>query len=312
MYVNSVKISMLVCSASTLAFLRRWLSSRSLAGKNRSTAICMPTGRTAWSSIRARKWSRLAGNSELDLIDRRGELHDARFDERDAADRLWQDKYAVGQFNLNNLEFTQAILQAAQQEQAPVILGVSEAYIPYMGGLPCIVGMVKSLIEHYGITVPVALHLDHGTSYDLCIRAIHAGFTSVMIDASHHSLEHNIEVTRQVTQAAHVLGVSVESELGRITGREDDLVVDEAEGMYAVAEDCVRLVKETGIDCLAPALGSVHGPYRGQPKLGFDRMAEIRTLTGLPLVLHGGSGLPDDEIRQAIRLRYSQNQREYR
>ncbi|KRF30496.1 class II fructose-1,6-bisphosphate aldolase [Paenibacillus sp. Soil787] len=209
-------------------------------------------------------------------------------------------KYAVGQFNLNNLEFTQAILQAAQQEQAPVILGVSEAYIPYMGGLPCIVGMVKSLIEHYGITVPVALHLDHGTSYDLCIRAIHAGFTSVMIDASHHTLEHNIEVTRQVTQAAHVLGVSVESELGRITGREDDLAVDEAEGMYAVAEDCVRLVRETGIDCLAPALGSVHGPYRGQPKLGFDRMAEIRTLTGLPLVLHGGSGLPDEEIRQAI------------
>ncbi|NOU91203.1 class II fructose-1,6-bisphosphate aldolase [Paenibacillus sp. LMG 31460] len=211
-----------------------------------------------------------------------------------------EEKYAVGQFNLNNLEFTQAILQAAQQEQAPVILGVSEAYIPYMGGLPCIVGMVKSLIEHYGVTVPVALHLDHGTSYDLCIRAIHAGFTSVMIDASHHSLEHNIEVTRQVTQAAHVLGVSVESELGRITGREDDLVVDEAEGMYAVAEDCVRLVRETGIDCLAPALGSVHGPYRGQPKLGFDRMAEIRTLTGLPLVLHGGSGLPDEEIRQAI------------
>lgn len=209
-------------------------------------------------------------------------------------------QYAVGQFNLNNLEFTQAILQAAQQEQAPVILGVSEAYIPYMGGLPCIVGMVKSLIEHYGITVPVALHLDHGTSYDLCIRAIHAGFTSVMIDASHHTLEHNIEVTRQVTQAAHVLGVSVESELGRITGREDDLVVDEAEGMYAVAEDCVRLVRETGVDCLAPALGSVHGPYRGQPKLGFDRMAEIRTLTGLPLVLHGGSGLPDEEIRQAI------------
>ncbi|UKS27119.1 class II fructose-1,6-bisphosphate aldolase [Paenibacillus sp. HWE-109] len=209
-------------------------------------------------------------------------------------------QYAVGQFNLNNLEFTQAILLAAEAEQAPVILGVSEAYIPYMGGLPCIAGMVKSLMEHYGITVPVALHLDHGSSYEVCIRAIHAGFTSVMIDASHHSLEHNIEVTRQVTQAAHVLGVSVESELGRITGREDDLVVDEAEGMYAVTADCVRLVQETGIDCLAPALGSVHGPYRGQPKLGFERMAEIRQVTGLPLVLHGGSGLPDEEIRQAI------------
>lgn len=210
--------------------------------------------------------------------------------------------YAVGQFNLNNLEFTQAILQGAQEEQAPVILGVSEAYIPYMGGLPCIAGMVKSLIEHYGITVPVALHLDHGSTYDVCIRAIHAGFTSVMIDASHHPLEQNIDITQRVTQAAHVLGVTVEAELGRITGREDDIVVDEAEGMYALPDECVRLVRETGIDCLAPALGSVHGPYRGQPKLGFDRMGEVRRLTGLPLVLHGGSGLPDDEIRQAISL----------
>lgn len=219
---------------------------------------------------------------------------------KDMLQTALEGKYAVGQFNLNNLEFTQAILQAAQIEQAPVILGVSEAYIPYMGGLPCIAGMVKALIEHYGITVPVALHLDHGSSYEVCMKAIHAGFTSVMIDASHHSLQHNIEVTRQVTQAAHVLGVSVESELGRITGREDDLVVDDADGMYAVAQDCVTMVQETGIDCLAPALGSVHGPYRGQPKLGFERMAEIKELTGVPLVLHGGSGLPDDEIRQAI------------
>jgi fructose-bisphosphate aldolase class II len=211
-------------------------------------------------------------------------------------------KYAVGQFNLNNLEFTQAILQAAQEEQAPVILGVSEAYIPYMGGLPCIAGMVKALITHYGITVPVALHLDHGSTYDVCIRALKAGFTSVMIDASHHSLEYNIDVTQRVTQAAHVLGATVESELGRITGREDDLVVDDADGMYAVTEDCVTLVNATGIDCLAPALGSVHGPYRGQPKLGFERMGEIQRLTGLPLVLHGGSGLPDEEIRQAIGL----------
>lgn len=210
--------------------------------------------------------------------------------------------YAVGQFNLNNLEFTQAILQAAQEERAPVILGVSEAYIPYMGGLPTIAGMVRSLVDHYGITVPVALHLDHGSSYEVCIRALHAGFTSVMIDASHYDLEFNIAVTAKVTEAAHVLGASVEAELGRITGREDDLVVDEAEAMYAVPEDCVKLVRATGIDCLAPALGSVHGPYRGQPKLGFERMGEIRRLTGLPLVLHGGSGLPDEEIRQAISL----------
>ncbi|MFF2479402.1 class II fructose-1,6-bisphosphate aldolase [Paenibacillus sp. NPDC058071] len=208
--------------------------------------------------------------------------------------------YAVGQFNLNNLEFTQAFLTTAQEEASPIILGVSEAYIPYMGGLPFITGMVNSLIEHYNITVPVALHLDHGSSYDVCIRALKAGFTSVMIDASHHSLEENIEITKRVTDVAHVLGASVEAELGRIGGREDDLEVLEAEASYAETEDCVLMVRETGIDCIAPALGSVHGPYRGQPKLGLDRMKEIRERTGLPLVLHGGSGLPDDEIRQAI------------
>ena len=210
--------------------------------------------------------------------------------------------YAVGQFNLNNLEFTQAILLAAEEEQSPVILGVSEAYIPYMGGLPCISGMVQELIKHHHITVPVALHLDHGSTYEICIRALHAGFTSVMIDASHHSLANTIEMTRRVTHAAHVLGATVEAELGRITGREDDLVVEEAEGMYAVPEQCAQLVTQTGIDCLAPALGSVHGPYRGQPKLGFRQMAIIQRLTGLPLVLHGGSGIPDEEIRQAISL----------
>jgi len=213
-----------------------------------------------------------------------------------------QEQYAVGQFNLNNLEFTQAILQAAQEERSPVILGVSEAYIPYMGGLPLISGMVRSLIDYYDITVPVALHLDHGSTYDLCVLAMHAGFTSVMIDASHHTLEDNIAITRRVTDMAHVLDVSVEAELGRIVGREDDLVVDDAEAMYAVPEECVRLVNETGIDCLAPALGSVHGPYRGQPKLGFDTMKVIGEKTGLPLVLHGGSGLPDEEVRRAISL----------
>jgi fructose-bisphosphate aldolase class II len=213
-----------------------------------------------------------------------------------------QNKYAVGQFNLNNLEFTQAILLGAQEEQAPVILGLSEAYIPYMGGLSCVADIVKALIAHNKITVPVALHLDHGTSFQVCLQAIHAGFTSVMMDASHHPLEQNIEITKSVVDAAHVHGVSVEAELGRISGREDDLVVDEIEAMYALTADCVKLAKETGIDCLAPALGSVHGPYRGDPCLGFSRMEEIQKLTRLPLVLHGGSGLSDDIIRKAISL----------
>jgi fructose-bisphosphate aldolase class II len=213
-----------------------------------------------------------------------------------------EEHYAVGQFNLNNLEFTQAILQAAQEEKAPVILGLSEAYIPYMGGLPCVASIVRELIDYYEISVPVALHLDHGSSYEVCVKAIHAGFTSVMIDASHHPLSANIEQTKRVTDVAHTLGVSVEAELGRIGGKEDDLMVDEAEAMYAITSDCVRLVNETAIDCLAPALGSVHGPYRGVPRLGFARMEEIGRLTGLPLVLHGGSGLPDESIQKAITL----------
>lgn len=171
-----------------------------------------------------------------------------------------------------------------------------------MGGLSCIAGMVRSLVDYYRITVPVALHLDHGTSYELCAEAIRAGFTSVMIDASHHGLEENIRITQKVVEEAHRYNISVEAELGRIGGREDDLVVNEAEAMYAVPEECVRLAKETGIDCLAPALGSVHGPYRGEPKLGFDRMETIGRLTGLPLVLHGGSGIPADQIRRAIEL----------
>ncbi|MBD0381790.1 class II fructose-1,6-bisphosphate aldolase [Paenibacillus sedimenti] len=211
-------------------------------------------------------------------------------------------RYAVGQFNLNNLEFTQAILQAAEAEKAPVILGLSEAYIPYMGGLPTVASIVKGLMEHYAITVPVALHLDHGSSYEMCRKAIEAGFTSVMIDASHHPLEHNIAETKQVVEMAHARGVSVEAELGRIVGREDDINVDEAEAMYAVTEECVRMARETGIDALAPALGSVHGPYRGGPRIGFERMEEIQKLTGLPLVLHGGSGLPDEIIQKAISL----------
>lgn len=214
--------------------------------------------------------------------------------------RAAEEQYAVGQFNLNNLEWTQAILQAAQEERSPVILGLSEAYIPYMGGLKCVSAIVRALIEEYGIEVPVALHLDHGSSFEVCMQAMRAGFTSVMIDASHQPLAANIAITRRVTEAARVLGVSVEAELGRIAGREDDLTVEEAEAMYAIPAECEELARKTGIDCLAPALGSVHGPYRGRPKLGFSVMRDIRDRTGLPLVLHGASGLGDEDIRRAI------------
>lgn len=211
-------------------------------------------------------------------------------------------KYAIGHFNVNNLEFAQAILLAAQEEHAPVIVAVSEGYIRYLGGLKTVAFMVGGLIEDLGITVPVALHLDHGSTYEVCAKAIHAGFTSVMIDASHHPLLENIEATRKVVELAHFFGVTVEAELGRVGGKEDDLVVDEAEAMYAIPSDCYELVARTQVDSLAPALGSVHGPYKGKPKLGFTRMEQIRDLTGIPLVLHGGTGIPPEDIQRAITL----------
>jgi fructose-bisphosphate aldolase class II len=197
--------------------------------------------------------------------------------------------YAVGQFNLNNLEFTQAILQAAKEENSPVILGVSEGAARYMGGFKTVVAMVEALIEDYDVQVPVAIHLDHGSSFESCAKAIHAGFTSVMIDASHHPVE-----------LAHFHGVSVEAELGTVGGQEDDVI---AEGViYADANECEELVNRTGIDCLAPALGSVHGPYKGEPNLGFAEMKEIGDRTGLPLVLHGGTGIPTKDIQKSVSL----------
>jgi fructose-bisphosphate aldolase class II len=208
--------------------------------------------------------------------------------------------YAVGQFNINNLEWTKAVLEEAQASNAPVILGVTSGAAKYMGGWNTVVGLVRGLIIDKNITVPVALHVDHGESYEICKAAIDAGFTSVMIDGSHHPFLENIAITKQVVEYAHVRGISVEAELGKVGGQEDAAFV--AETMYADKDECVELVKQTGIDCLAPALGSVHGPYKGEPKLGFKEMEEINLALGLPLVLHGGSGIPDFQIQKAISL----------
>ena len=208
-----------------------------------------------------------------------------------------ENGYAVGQYNLNNLEFTQAILEASQEENAPVILGVSEGAARYMSGFYTVVKMVEGLIHDLNITVPVATHLDHGSSFDKCKEAIDAGFTSVMIDASHSPFEENIEITSKVVEYAHQHGVSVEAELGTVGGQEDDVV---GGIIYADPKECQELVERTGIDTLAPALGSVHGPYKGEPKLGFKEMEEIGASTGLPLVLHGGTGIPTKDIKKAI------------
>ncbi|SDB86262.1 class II fructose-1,6-bisphosphate aldolase [Shouchella lonarensis] len=219
---------------------------------------------------------------------------------KDMLNKAKSEGYAVGQFNLNNLEFTQAILQAAEEEKSPVILGVSEGAARYMGGFKTVVGLVKNLMDEYHVTVPVAIHLDHGSSFEKCVEAMYAGFTSVMIDGSHYPLEKNIALTKRVVDVAHTLGVSVEAELGRIGGQEDDLIVDDAEAAYAVPEECKELVEATGVDCFAPALGSVHGPYKGEPNLGFDHMKKIDSLVGIPLVLHGGTGIPTKDVQKAI------------
>lgn len=209
-----------------------------------------------------------------------------------------EGKYAVGQFNINNLEWVQAILDTAQESNSPVILGVSEGAAKYMGGYNTVVAMVKGYCADKNITVPVVIHLDHGSSFESCKNAIDAGFTSVMIDGSHHALEENIAITKEVVDYAKTKNVSVEAELGIVGGEEDGVI---GEGViYADPNECLKLSQETAIDFLAPALGSVHGEYDGEPNLGFDEMEDIKNLTNLPLVLHGGSGIPDDQIQKAI------------
>lgn len=208
-----------------------------------------------------------------------------------------EGKYAVPHFNINNLEWTRFILEECEKEKSPVILGVSEGAKKYMVGFHTVTEMVKAMVEELQITVPVVLHLDHGSSVASCKEAIDAGFTSVMIDASKYSVEENIQMTKEVVEYAHQKNVTVEAEIGHVGGEEDG-VADEL--AYAKVEDAVRLAKETGIDSLAPALGSVHGIYKGEPKLDFQRMMEIKEKTNLPLVLHGGSGIPDELIKKSV------------
>ena len=207
------------------------------------------------------------------------------------------NKYAVPHFNINNLEWTRFILEECEKLKTPVILGVSVGAAKYMGGFKTIYDMVVDLIDYLNISIPVCLHLDHGSSYEVCKDAIDAGFTSVMIDASKYSLDKNIEITRQVVGYAKCKNVSVEAEIGRVGGEN----LDNNNGIiYADVSESVRLSQNTSINFLAPALGSVHGLYKGVPKLNFDRMDEISKLTNLPLVLHGGSGIYDEQIKKAI------------
>ncbi|MEF2248691.1 MULTISPECIES: class II fructose-1,6-bisphosphate aldolase [unclassified Paenibacillus] len=206
-------------------------------------------------------------------------------------------KFAVGQFNMNNLEFAQATVEAAMAENSPFIYGVSEGALRYMG-IEFTVAMAKAAAEKSGL--PIALHLDHGSSFEVAMKCIRAGFSSVMFDGSHYGLEENIALTKEVVRAAHAMGVSVEGELGTIGGVEDDLSVDEADATMANPEEAIRFYEETGVDCLAIAVGTAHGMYKGEPKIHYDIIEKVASAIPVPVVLHGGSGVPDEAIRKSI------------
>ena len=208
-------------------------------------------------------------------------------------------KYAVGQFNINNLEWTKSILQTAQENNSPVILGVSEGAGKYMTGFKTVASMVKAMIEDMNITVPVALHLDHG-SYDACLKCIDAGFSSVMFDGSHFPIEENIQKTTELINICHSKGISLEAEVGSIGGEEDGVV---GAGEVADPEECKKIA-DLGIDFLAAGIGNIHGKYPENWKgLDFDALGATKELIGdLPLVLHGGTGIPADMIKTAISL----------
>jgi fructose-bisphosphate aldolase class II len=207
--------------------------------------------------------------------------------------------YAVGQFNINNLEWTKSILLTAEELKSPVILGVSEGAGKYMTGFGTVAAMVKAMDESLGITVPVALHLDHGT-YDGCYKCIKAGFTSIMFDGSHYDIEENVAKTSELVNVSHQLGISIEAEVGSIGGEEDGVV---GMGECADPDECKRIA-DLGVDMLAAGIGNIHGKYpEGWPGLRFDVLDAIQQKTGImPLVLHGGTGIPADMIKKAINL----------
>lgn len=207
--------------------------------------------------------------------------------------------YAVGQFNINNLEWTKAVLQTAEECKSPVILGVSEGAGKYMTGFGTVAAMVKAMIESLGITVPVALHLDHGT-YEGCYKCVKAGFSSIMFDGSHFPIDENIAKTKELVNVAHNMGLSIEAEVGSIGGEEDGVI---GAGEIADPNEC-KMIADLGVDFLAAGIGNIHGKYPENWKgLDFDALAKIKDLTGeLPLVLHGGTGIPEDMIKTAISL----------
>ena len=208
-------------------------------------------------------------------------------------------KYAVGQFNINNLEWTKAILQTAEEMKSPVILGVSEGAGKYMGGFKTVAAMVSAMIECLGITVPVAIHLDHGT-YEGCYKCIEAGFSSIMFDGSKFPIDENVAKTMELVEVCNKKGLSLEAEVGAIGGEEDGVI---GRGECADPDECKKIA-DLGIDMLAAGIGNIHGKYPADwPGLSFDTLAAVKKKVGnMPLVLHGGTGIPTDQIKKAISL----------
>jgi fructose-bisphosphate aldolase class II len=213
--------------------------------------------------------------------------------------RADKEGYAVGAFNANNMEIIQAIVEAAEKENSPVIMQASQGAIKY-AGLEFITGMVK--IAAGAAKVPVALHLDHGTDFDQVVKCIRSGFSSIMYDGSKLPLEENIAITNKVLEITRPIGVSLEAELGKIGGTEDHVHVSEHEAMYTDPEEARYFVEKTGVESLAIAIGTAHGQYKGDPKLDFERLKKIKSLVKIPIVLHGSSGVSDESLRKAIGL----------
>lgn len=207
--------------------------------------------------------------------------------------------YAVGAFNVYHMEDVQGVVAAAETEEAPVILQISEGAIRF-AGLDYIALLSRHAAEQ--AAVPAAIQLDHGSSYNVAVKCVRAGFSSVMIDASRLPFEENIKLTAKVAQMAHAAGVSVEGELGRVGGKEDDIGSEKEQSLHTDPDEAAEFVRRTAVDTLAVAIGTVHGLYRGEPKLDFDRLAVLRDHLRLPLVLHGASDLPEELIREAVRL----------
>lgn len=214
-------------------------------------------------------------------------------------DRALANGYAVGSFNIASYEMMETVIRTAAENASPVIVSTSTAEARYLDP-NVVVAAARALSTRYD--TPIALHLDHGDSFEMAMQCIRAGYTSVMYDGSHHPLDENIKVTQQVVAAAHAVGVTVEGEIGRIQGVEDDLIVDEREASMTDVGEATRFAQETGVDALAVAIGNAHGFYKAEPQLDMDRLSAIRSATGTPIVLHGGTGIPADQIKQAITL----------